>query len=116
MKIFFLFFIIFVIVQWYLKMRQTRDFYKYYNSFLQEGDVLVGKQKGIYSGAIIMMKLDKKAYIQECMLISGASFFTKFKPFNELNKKNVLHINSDHFINYKKGVRGAIKNAIENYS
>lgn len=75
MEILFLFFIVLVILQWFFKVKQTKLLYTHYNKFLETGNVLVERKKGIFFGVIIMLQLDKEANIKDCLLISGATFF-----------------------------------------
>ncbi|UUI01759.1 transcriptional regulator GutM [Oceanobacillus jeddahense] len=115
MKILFLFFIILVILQWFFKMKQTKVLHTHYNKFLETGNVLVERKKGIFSGAIIMLQLDKEANIKDCLLMSGATFFSSWDNCEELINENLLSINVENFNSYKKPVRKVITKAVESY-
>jgi len=115
MKILFLFFIILVIIQWYFKTKQTNVLHQHYSKFLETGNVLVERNKGIFSGAIIMFQLDKEANIKDCLLLSGATFFSSWHNCEELINKNLLLLKQEDFIKYKKTERKVIAKAIQNY-
>ncbi|MCF3944106.1 transcriptional regulator GutM [Oceanobacillus alkalisoli] len=115
MKILFLFFIILVIIQWYFKTKQTKEFLGHYNNFLQNGNVLVERSKGVFSGAIILIQLDEEANIKGCLLLTGATFFSSWCRCEELISKNLLHLELEDFDNYKKPVRKVIAKAIQSY-
>lgn len=115
MKILFLLFIILVIIQWYFKTKQTKILYEHYNKFLESGNVLVERNKGVFSGAIIMFQLDKEANIKDCLLLSGATFFSSWRNCEELINENLLRLKQEAFSNYKKPVRKAIVKAIQSY-
>lgn len=115
MKILFLFFIILVIIQWYFKTKQTNVLHQHYSKFLESGNVLVERNKGIFSGAIIMLQLDKEANIKDCLLLSGATFFSSWRNCEELINKNLLLLTQDDYLSYKKMERKVIAKAIQSY-
>ncbi|MCC3356820.1 transcriptional regulator GutM [Bacillus sp. REN16] len=115
MKILFLFFIILVIIQWYFKTKQTNVLHQHYSKFLESGNVLVERNKGIFSGAIIMLQLDKEANIKDCLLLSGATFFSSWRNCEELINKNLLLLTQNDYLSYKKMERKVIAKAIQSY-
>ena len=115
MKILFLFFIILVIIQWYFKTKQTNVLHQHYSKFLESGNVLVERNKGIFSGAIIMLQLDKEANIKDCLLLSGATFFSSWRNCEELINKNLSLLTQDDYLSYKKMERKVIAKAIQSY-
>lgn len=115
MEYFFLIFITLVIIQWYLKMKQTKTFYTYYHLFLQGGNVLVERHKGIFWGAIIMFQLDEEANIKNCMLMKGASPFASPEYCDGLINNNLLCLDPHSLLDYDKCVRRAIDKAIASY-
>ncbi|MEK4303320.1 transcriptional regulator GutM [Oceanobacillus sp. FSL K6-0251] len=115
MEILFLFFIVLVILQWFFKVKQTKLLYTHYNKFLETGNVLVERKKGIFFGVIIMLQLDKEANIKDCLLISGATFFSSWRSCEELINENLLSIKNENLNGYKKTVRKVIAKAVESY-
>ena len=115
MEILFLFFIILVIIQWYFKTKQTTVLHQHYSKFLETGNVLVERNKGIFSGAIIMLQLDEEANIKDCLLLSGATFFSSWRNCGELINKNLLLLKQEDYLSYKKTERNVIAKAIQSY-
>jgi len=115
MELFFLIFIVLVIIQWYFKMKQTKVAHTYYNKFIESGHVLAERKKGIFSGAVVMFQLDDDANIQQCVSMSGATFFASWDECKELIHKNLLKLEEKDLENYKKPVRLAIDKAIKTY-
>src|SRR5690625_2841449 len=101
MKILFLFLITIVIIQWYFKMKQVKILHEHYNRLLSKGNVIVETKKGAFSGVIIMIQLDDKAYIKECLLLSGATFFSKWKVCEDIINKNLTVLSEKDLLNYK---------------
>jgi len=115
MKILFLFFTVFVIAQWFFKKRQNKELFTNYYSFLQSGDVLLERNKGVFTGSIIMVQLDDEANIKKCLLLYGATFFATWKNCDKLMYKNILSIETNDIKDYKRSVQKVILKAIESY-
>jgi len=113
MKIIFLVFITFVIMQWYFKMKQGQKLRKRYVNFLKHGDVLVERNKGIISGKIIMFQLDKSANIKDCLFLSGSTFWSDWKKCDDLINKNLLTIKQEEVNQYKRKKKQIILKAIQ---
>lgn len=115
MKILFLFFTIFVITQWFFKKKQNKELLDNYYSFLKSGNVLLERNKGIFTGSIIMLQLDNEANIKKCLLLNGSTFFSTWKSCDELVHENILFMDKDVIKNYKRSVQKVILKAIESY-
>lgn len=115
MKILFLFFTTFVIVQWFLKKRQNKEMFDNYYNFLKSGNVLLERNKGIITGSVIMFQLDEEANIKKCLLLNGSTFLAKWKKCDGLTHKNILYIDTNDIKNYNKSVQKVILKAIEGY-
>lgn len=116
MEILFLFFIILVVIQWYFKTKQTKALHEHYNKFLQSGNVLVERNRGIYSGAIIILQLDEEANIENCLLLSGATFFASWQSCDEIVNENLLTLKEqEYFKRLKNPVQKVISKAIQTY-
>src|SRR5699024_5039921 len=115
MKLIFLFFTIFVIIQWFLKKRQHKEMFDNYYEFLKNGDVLLERNKGVITGAVIMFQLNEDAYIEKCLLLNGSTFLAKWKECDELLYKNILLLEKRDIKKKKKRVQKEIIKNIERY-
>lgn len=115
MKILFLFFTIFVIIQWFFKKKQHKEMFDNYYKFLKNGNVLLERNKGIITGAVIMFQLDEAANIEKCLLLNGSTFLAKWKECDELLYKNILLIEKSDIKKQKKSVQKVILKAIKSY-
>jgi DNA-binding transcriptional regulator of glucitol operon len=115
MEILFLFFITLVIIQWFFKTKQSKVMHSHYNKFLESGNVLVERSKGLFSGAIVMFQIDQEANVKDCLLLSGATFFSSWRNCDELINKNLLLLKQEDLINYKKTEKRVIMKAIQTF-
>src|SRR5699024_12122028 len=115
MKLIFLFFTIFVIIQWFLKKRQHKEMFDNYYEFLKNGNVLLERNKGIITCAVIMLQINEEAYIEKCLLLNGSTFLAKWKECDELLCKNILLLEKKDIKKQKRSVQKVILKAIESY-
>jgi len=115
MKLVFFIFIISAILQWYMKSKQMRKLYSHYDNLLKDGDVLVEKSKGVFLGAVVMLQLNEKGVITDCLILKGATFFSDWKKYESLINKDLTNFNAKDFEQYEKPIRNALKKAIKNY-
>lgn len=115
METIFLIFVILVLIQWYFKSKQIKQLHSYYHKFLESGNVIVERNKSIFSGAIIILQLDSEANIKDCILLTGATFFSSWRQFEDVIGKNLLNLQEEELDQYKKNVRMAFYKAIQSY-
>jgi DNA-binding transcriptional regulator of glucitol operon len=103
------------LVQWVLKQKQLKEFYKHYNIFIKEGNVLVGRYKGIAGGGISLLQLNNQGMIEKAVIMKGASAFGRFKNLPELQGTLVEEIANESFNYMKKHERRSLENALDNW-
>lgn len=69
---------------------QMRRFTRHVKALRTEGRVAIGKARGRFTaGAIVLLVLDETDTIQRGEVMTGVTVFARFRPFNELNRKNL---------------------------
>ena len=116
MVVLYLIFILLVIVPWYYKTKQVKQLHSYYQKFLKSGHVIVERKRSFFSGAILILQLDTAANIKDCILLTGATFFSPWRQFEEVIGKNLLNLREEELHKYQKNVQKVFRKAIQSYN
>lgn len=93
---------------------QMRRFTRHVKTLRAEGRVAIGKARGRFTaGAIVLLVLNEADVIQRGEVMTGVTVFARFRPFNELNGKNLRTLTASDVSTLPKRLRIAALSAQE---
>ncbi|BBM18867.1 transcriptional regulator [Enterococcus avium] len=104
------------LLQTYLTTFQLKDFQKNYKQLMQNGRVVIGKNRGRFrAGTIVMFALNDSNEVTQAVQMQGLTFKSRFKDFSALNGIDFTEVSEDHenLLHYNTLTKKAIISARE---
>ena len=96
---------------------QIKNFNQNYIDMRRKGRVAIGRKRGyLQAGTIVLINIDEEDRIFDCKIMQGISVLAKVKGFTGLEGKRIGDLAEVDLKQYKKLIRVAILNAIDNFN
>ncbi|WP_227938391.1 transcriptional regulator GutM [Alkalihalobacillus deserti] len=103
------------LVQSFLGFFQIKNFNKHFSFLRQKGRVAIGRKRGLFkAGTVILIAINKGNKIIEARKMQGVTVFSRVRPMQGLDGKDLLKLTKQDLQIYDKLTIAAIQDAVAN--